>query len=265
MVPSPRPSSNRVAPGLFLLALGCGALSASPARADSFADAKAKGAQAVLAESDRLTNHYATQQWKMRMTITPKGGEARVLELRVWQKDQKDRLVRFDAPGEVNGLSMLSSGKDVMYVYSPQTDNVRRVASHAKRQTLLGSNLSYDDMASIDLADAYDATFGDEEAGHQWLVLKKKADAEVGWDTLKVRIDEKTLIADEIDYLDGGQVKRVQSRDHFEVLDGVPTYRRIQMKSLDDGLVTTLEVLDQKIGLDLPDAMFKKKNLVRGG
>ena len=265
MVPTTRPSLKQVAPILFALALGGTALAPSPARADAFADAKANGAQGVLAESDRLTNHYASQQWKMRMTVTPKGGESRVLEFRVWQKDQKDRLVRFDAPGEVKGLSMLSNGKDVMYVYSPQTDNARRVASHAKRAKLLGSNLSYDDMGSIDLSDAYDATFGEETATHQWLELKKKADADVGWDVLKVRIDKKNLMADEIDYIEDGKTLRVQTRSEFEVMGGVPTYRKIEMKSLDDGLVTRLEVLEQKIGESLPDSLFKKKNLIRGG
>ncbi|TNF37013.1 MAG: outer membrane lipoprotein-sorting protein [Deltaproteobacteria bacterium] len=265
MVPTSRPSLNQLAPLLFALALGGAALAPSPARADAFSDAKGKGAQAMLAESDRLTNHYDSQQWKMRMTITPRGSESRVLEFRIWQREQKDRLVRFDAPGEVKGLSMLSNGADVMYVYSPQTDNVRRVASHAKRQTLLGSNLSYDDMGSIDLSDAYTATFGDETATHQWLVLEKKPDVDVGWQTLKVRIDKANLMADQIEYVEGGKTARVQTRTRFEVLDGVPTYRTIEMKTLDDGLVTKLEVLEQKIGEDLPKSMFKKKNLVRGG
>ena len=48
-------------------------------------------------------------------------------------------------------------------------------------------------------------------------------------------------------------------------MGGVPTYRKIEMKSLDDGLVTRLEVLEQKIGESLPDSLFKKKNLIRGG
>lgn|GEM_PF-335972 len=265
MVPTSRPSLNQVAPILLAVALGALALAPSPARAASFEDMKAKGAQAVLAESDRLTNHYDTQQWSMRMTITPQGSDSRVLEFRVWQKDQRYRLVRFDAPGEVKGLSMLSTGKDVMYVYSPQTDNVRRVASHAKRQTLLGSNLSYDDMGSIDLSEAYAATFGEETATHQWLELKKKPDADVGWETLKVRVDKKHMMADEIAYIEGGKTVRVQTRTRFEKIDGVPTYRQIDMKTLDDGLVTRLEVLEQKIGEDLPKSMFKKKNLVRGG
>ena len=259
----PAPRLKAAAP-LILLAL---ALAAAPsaARADAYADARAKGAQELLVQSDQLANHYKSQQWKMRMTITPKGGESRVLEFRIWQKDQKDRLVRFDAPGEVKGLSMLSNGADVMYVYSPQTDNVRRVASHAKRQTLLGSNLNYDDMGSIDLSAAYTAALADETPTHQWLALTAKPGAEVGWATLRVRIAKDTAMADLIEYHEGGKLKRTQSRTAFERLGGVPTYRKIEVRSLDDGLVTTLEVLEQKIGEDLPDAMFKKKNLVRGG
>ncbi|MCA9516990.1 MAG: outer membrane lipoprotein-sorting protein [Myxococcales bacterium] len=247
-----------------LAVLLVGLAGAAAHAAPSFAELKAQGAQAVLAESDRLTNHYPTQQWKLKMVVKAPGTEERTLELRMWQKDQQKRLVRFDAPGPVKGLSMLSEGKDVMYVYSPQTDNVRRVAAHAQKQTLLGSNMTYSDMSSLDLADQYDAAFAEEEAGFQWLTLTAKKGAEPAWDKLRVRVDEKTKMADTIEYFEDGKVARVQTRTDFGMLDGIPTYRKVTMKTLSDKVETSIIIVEQKIGAPLDDGMFKKKALVRG-
>jgi outer membrane lipoprotein-sorting protein len=161
-------------------------------------------------------------------------------------------------------MSMLSTGPKIMYVYSPQTDNVRRVASSAKRQTLLGSNLTYTDMQSAPLSELYDATFGPDDGAFAWLELTPKAGAEVAWTKLRVRVDKKTKMAQTLEYFDGAAKKRVEVRSKHESWDGTPTYRHIEMKTLDDGLITSLDVEKQTINGDVADSLFKKRNLVRG-
>lgn len=244
----------------FVVQLTAGA----PASASDFATLKAKGADALLAESDRLLFDYPTQFWRFRLTVDAPGEDSRAMVMEVWQKEGTGRLVRFVEPGPVKGLSMLSTAKDVMYVYSPQTDNVRRLAAHARRQTLLGSNMDYDDMAATMLAPRYSASLAEETAGHQWLELTARSGAEVNWTKLRARVDKTTRMIDQIEYLEGGKVKRVQTRSGFATLDGVPTYQKVEMKTMSDGLTTTIEMLEQKIGMSLPDKMFKKKALVRG-
>lgn len=248
------------------LALTALATTAGPARAgESFAELEAKGAQAMLEAADKLMNHYPTQLWTFKMTVKPGSGEPKTLRFKVWQKGGKQRLVRFLDPGEVKGMSILTSGASVMYVYSPQTDNVRRVASHAKRQTLLGSNLTYSDMSTEDLSTLYDASFGEKTDDALWLELKKKPDADVTWDKLRVKVSRKTTLPEVIEYWDGGKRVRTQERSRYEVMDGVPTYRLVTMRDEGkDPLVTTLEMESQEVGLPLEDSLFQKKNLVRG-
>lgn len=246
------------------LCLGAAILVSPPVSASDYATFKAKGADQVLAESDRLLFDYPSQHWRFRMTVKAPGDEARAMVMEVWQKDRNKRLVRFVEPGPVKGLSMLSTGDSVMYVYSPQTDNVRRVAAHARRQTLLGSNMDYDDMAQAGLGEDYTATFGEETATHQWLELTLKPGADASWPRLRARVDKATTMVDQIEYLEDGKVKRVQTRSKLALLEGVPTYQHVEMKTVSDGLTTTVEMLEQKIGLELPDSMFMKKNLVRG-
>jgi len=251
----------RALAGLTALTL---ALLAPGVTAADFAGMKAKGADALLAECDRIMFDYPTQEWRLRMTVTAPGDEARSMVMEVWQKDKTKRLVRFVEPGPVKGLSMLTTGDATMYVYSPQTDNVRRVAAHARRQTLLGSNMDYDDMADAGLSARYTAKLAEETPTHQWLELTVKPGVEANWDKLRARVDKATTMVDQIEYLEGGKVKRVQTRSKFAVLEGVPTYQHVEMKSLGDGLTTTIEMLSQKIGHPLDDGLFSKKSLVRG-
>lgn len=201
------------------------------------------------------------------MTVYPPSGEAKSLKFKVWQKDRTKRLVRFLEPGEVKGMSMLSRSASVMYVYSPQTDNVRRLAVSARRQTLLGSNLTYSDMASLDFATGYDATFDaetPETPKDVWLNLTRKADTKRAWEHLRVRLSKETLMVDRVEYLDGGKAVRTQDRTDFEMMGGVPTYRTVTMVDLGSKLKTVLHIEVQKIGGDIDDALFKKRNLIRG-
>ncbi|MFT7579760.1 MAG: outer membrane lipoprotein-sorting protein [Myxococcota bacterium] len=240
-------------------------LSASAASAaDAYDTVQAAGPQAVLEATDKRMVQANTQQWRFKMTVAPKTGDPKHMEFVVWQKDRTKRLVRFVAPGPVKGLSMLTRGKGIMYVYSPETDNVRRIATHAKRQSLLGSNLYFSDMSAADMSEEYTAVFAEDAADHRWLTLTKKADSDAAWDALRARVDKSKLLVDTIEYLDGKKVVRIQRRTQFETLGGHPTYRVVSMETVGDGLVTTLEMQEQHVGPELEDGMFKKRNLVRG-
>ncbi|MBT9555911.1 MAG: outer membrane lipoprotein-sorting protein [Myxococcales bacterium] len=224
---------------------------------------KAKGGTAVLEAIDKRTYDYTTQKWVFRMTVKEKGGQGRQVTFSVWQKGNK-RLVRFLEPGDVKGMSMLSAGDGDMYVYSPQTDNVRRVASSARRQTLLGSNMTYEDMNAVMLAPLYDAAFGEDAATHLWLDLTRKAGADTSWEKLRLRVDKKAALVDHIEYWEGGKKVREQVRNVFTEEGGAPTWKSIAMTDVGTGLSTSLEMLEQKIGDDIPDNIFSKRSLVRG-
>lgn len=239
------------------------ALSESAAAAE-FDTVLAKGPDALLSEADKRQYGHSTQHWTFRMTVAAPGAEARAVELEVWQKDRIKRLVRFTAPGDIKGMAMLTDGPDAMYVYSPQTDNVRRVAAHAERQTLLGSNFGYSDMAATDLSILYDAAAAESDATHQWLTLTKKGGTEAEWAKLRVRIDKSKVMIDRVEYLDGDKVVRTQERSGFEVIGNYGAYRKITMKTHANNLVTTMEMLSQEIGIALEDGLFKKRNLIRG-
>ena len=235
---------------------------ATQAPAATFETVKAQGAQALLAHGDKLHNNQPTQEWLFRMTMKSADGEARVVKFSVQQKHRVKRLVRF-LEGDAKGMSVLVTGSK-MYVYSPQTDNVRRVASHARRQTFMGSNMTFSDMSTIDFSATYDAVFDEETDAHQWLVLTAKPDASVDWSRLRLRVEKKNLSFSRIEYYDGAKLKRIQYREHFKMDGGVPTYQRVSFVDTATRYSTTMEMLSQKLGHSIPNSVFKKRNLVRG-
>lgn len=224
---------------------------------------KAKGANELLKALDARHNHYPTQKWVFTMTLKPKSGEERQMKFSTWQKGGK-RLVRFLEPGEVKGMSVLIKPGGTMYVYAPQTDNVRRVASHARRQTFMGSDLNMDDMAQIDFNVDFEATVAKDDAKHVWLDLKKKDGSSIGWSALKLRVNKKDALIDVIEYYDGARKVKTQSRNTFVVLDKVPTYKQIVVQDAATGHKTILDMQSQKIGQDIPNKVFTKRSLVRG-
>jgi len=253
---------------LTLLAIPA-ALYAAPARgadAPELAGLKAQGAQPLLQAADKRQNDYPTQKWLFKMTLIPPDGSAqRTMKFSVWQKQRTKRLVRFLEPGDVKGMSVLNEGANVMYVYSPQTDNVRRVATHARRQGFLGSDISYDDMAQVDLSASYDAAFDGEDGQGVWLVLTPKPGSEAGWTKVRARVNKTHLLVDMIEYFDGGAKKKTQVRTEYANFSGAPTYRKIVFTDHATKHKTELYMESQAIGVDIPDSTFKQRNLVRGG
>lgn len=253
--------ASRLLVGSIALLLSHGVASAGTPDIDAL---KAQGAQALLEALDVRHNHYPTQKWVFQMTVTPRSGAARVMKFSVWQKGVR-RLVRFLEPGEVKGMAVLSKGGDNMWVYSSETGGkARLVASSARRQALLGSDITYDDMATIDLSTDYDAALGTETAEHLFLDLTAKPDHDVPWRSIRIRVSRATVMIDQLEYLEGGTVIKIQRRSDFVTLDNVPVYRTIEMETVATGHKTTLSILSQKIGEDIPNSVFTKRTLVRG-
>ena len=225
---------------------------------------KANGAQAVLEALDKRHNDYSTQKWEFQMTLQPKSGAKRVVSFNVWQKGSK-RLVRFDS-GDVKGMAVLSKGADNMWVYSPAETggSVRRVSSSAKRQGLLGSDFGAEEMAMINLADDYTAELGADSGGTAKLILKRKGGSEVSWPELHLVVDTKLFMIKQIDYVEDGETKKVQTRTQFSTDGGAPVWKHVVMTTRSSGHSTTLEMKSQVIGEDIPDKIFSKRTLVRG-
>ena len=83
---------------------------------------------------------------------------SRTIESRNWVKGIDQAYTEYLAPPREAGTKMLKSG-DKLWTYSPQTDRVIQISGHMLRQSVMGSDMSYNDMLEDrPLTDLYEAT-----------------------------------------------------------------------------------------------------------
>lgn len=81
---------------------------------------------------------------------------SRTITSKSWVEGTDKAFTEYLAPPREAGTKMLKLG-DQLWTYSPQTDRVIQISGHMLRQSLMGSDLSYQDMMEDQsLEDVYD-------------------------------------------------------------------------------------------------------------
>jgi hypothetical protein len=114
------------------------------------------GATAMLQQVDKNHNPFQDQWIKTNMVLN--GGVHKNVEYKfdTYTKGKNRRSVRFYAPAEMRGMGVVTKGRDEVYARLPDSQKVRRVGTHAKRQSFYGSDWAMDDMSMIYMAEDYD-------------------------------------------------------------------------------------------------------------
>ena len=70
---------------------------------------------------------------------------SRTIESRNWVIGTEKSFTEYTSPAREAGTKMLKL-KDTLWTYSPQTDRVIQISGHMLRQSVMGSDMSYNDM-----------------------------------------------------------------------------------------------------------------------
>jgi len=234
-------------------------LAAGTAWADAGAD--------VLSKVDNAMNNFTDGEFESKLFIREPNGSAREIDFTTFQKVPDKRLVRFSAPGDLKGMGVLVENKDVMYVFLPGFQKVRRVGTHVKAQTFMGSDFSYEDMSLSRYSPTYDAKLVKEDANSWELELNVKAGQEIEYPRVHMWVDKKSNQPTKIDFMDGsGKVLKTSEYVDYHIDDGnhygptkvvVTDHRRNDHKS---EIVFTRVKLNQ----GLKDDFFTQRTLIRG-
>ncbi|MCC6809286.1 MAG: outer membrane lipoprotein-sorting protein [Deltaproteobacteria bacterium] len=215
----------------------------------------------LLKRADAAANNCKDQRFLITMTIEGSGA-TKVAKLETLEKGGEKRLIRFLAPGDVKGTTILMDGQ-AMYVYMPQFQKVRRVASHAKQQGFMDSDFTNDDMGSITWSSAFTAETLPETDKAYKLKLTPKPGADVGIEAAELTIDKQSLIVLQIDYLAGGKAIRRQTRANIKTFGQFVRPTVITMENLTKAHKTTMTLDEVKINTGIPDNLFTKQQLER--
>jgi outer membrane lipoprotein-sorting protein len=120
--------------------------------------------------------------------------KSRTVVSRSYSEGQHKNFTEYLAPAREEGTKMLKL-EDRLWIYSPSTDRIIQLSGHMLRQSLMGSDLSFEDMMEDrELTDLYDAAITGEdtmEGRKTWvLTLTAKVD-DVSYPTRKLWVDQE--------------------------------------------------------------------------
>ncbi len=212
-----------------------------------------------------------TSYGKSKMTIVTTSGSKRTFVFESWSKDRGEKnLVRYLEPKRVYGqATLMLNNADDIWMYFPRTGRVRKLATHAKKQKMEGSDFSYEDMGSGDafINDFTAKRLEDEKMeGHDCykLELTRKPGTDISYSRLIMWVIKENFYPIVIDYYDEDDPTRHEKRlvqSDIRVIDGIPTAMKAVMSNKNDNTQTEIELLDVKYNVKLTDDMFTERAL----
>ena len=192
----------------------------------------------------------------------------RSIQAKSWTEGSDKAYTEYLAPAREKGTKMLKVG-DQLWTYSPSTDRIIQIAGHMLRQSVMGSDLSYEDMMEDQtLSDMYtpeivgSVTVG----GRNCWVLKLTAKKEgVAYPSRKIWLDkERDLPLRETRYASSGKLlKETRIQEVFKV-EGRWYPKRMTFKDmLSSGKGTEFIVDSIEFDAKIPDYIFTKAVLRR--
>lgn len=227
------------------------------------------GDQIIREVNERLNTDVSHSQ--MQMTTTTTEGNERTFVYESWSKDEGEKtLIRYQEPRRIQdqAVLMLNNAEDI-WMYFPRTDRVRKMATHAKKQNMQGSDFTYEDMGGGDsFVEDFNAQLLTEESMNGYecykLELMRKDGADISYSRLVLWVIKDNYIPVVIDYYSEDdpdvKIKRL-TQDDIKTIDGIPTAMTSVMNDRIDNTSTTMKILEIEYDISLNDAMFTEREL----
>lgn len=206
-------------------------------------------------------------QAEMIMIIRTAKGEEKRRELMVWTRNNPAgddwRLMKFLAPADIKDLGFLVLADDQMYLYLPEFQRVRRIASHNKKESFVGSDFSYDDLGTAGFSAFFTPKFKEENDRAWILELERKPGAKKQYSKIVLTVDKATELPVRAElYDDSGQLFKVETQENSRVGKyWVPT--KFVMENVRAGTSTVLELRNVRVDQNLAAEIFTERNLKR--
>lgn len=170
------------------------------------------------------------------------------------------------SPARDKGTKMLKLEKE-MWVYSPSTDRTIMISGHMLRQSVMGSDLSYEDMMEDrKLTEMYNASLVGEETieGRKCYVLKLNAKLDdIAYDSQKIWVDMERLVPlkQELYAKSGQLLKQVTLSDVQRIQNRWYPMKMVYKDMLKDGKGTEYTITKVEFDKDIPAHVFSKGSL----
>ena len=208
-----------------------------------------------------------TQVSESQMVIHGKR-KSRTVVSKGYAEGEKRSFSEYLSPAREKGTKMLKL-EDRLWIYSPSTDRTIQLSGHMLRQSVMGSDLSYEDMMEDrKLTDIYSSKIISEETyeGRKVWVLELNAKVDdATYNKRKMWIDQERYVPlkEELFAKSGQLLKQVLMSD-VKQIDGRWYPTKMNYKDmLKEGKGTDFIVVEIEFNPEIPEYVFNKASLKR--
>ena len=229
----------------------------------------------IAREAERRYAGWGSMTATLDMVLRNRQGEEsqRSLRSRLLEVvDDGDKLmIIFDRPRDVRGTAFLThthrSGPDDQWLFLPALERVKRISSNNKSGPFMGSEFSYEDLASQEV-DKFTYSFIRDDIFRDratFVVERTPIDANSGYTKQLVWYDQEEYRVEKIDFFDrkDALLKSLVYSSYRQHLDRYWRPDEMLMENHQTGKSTTLLWSDYVFQADLTDRDFEQLSLRR--
>ena len=209
----------------------------------------------------------------MSMTIVTSSGQERTFKYETFSKDKGEKsLMKYLEPQRVKGqtILMLNDANDI-WTYFPRTKRVRKLATHAKKQKVEGSDFSYEDMGASDaFVEEYNAQRLNDEnkEGRSCykLELTRKPESNASYSRVMLWVDKEKFIPLVVDYYHENDPELREKQlvcDDVQLIDEIYTPMDCTMYNKLDNTYTRMKIVEITYRVELSDDLFTEMGMQR--
>jgi outer membrane lipoprotein-sorting protein len=190
----------------------------------------------------------------------------RTIESKSWSQGENKSFTEYLSPPREKGTKMLKIGNQ-LWIFSPSTDRIIQISGHMLRQSVMGSDLSYEDlMEDPHLLNHYSAVNdGEEITGDRkcWKITLTALTPESAYQTQKLWVDMERFVPlkKELYTRSGTLLKRMELSD-IQQLQGRWFPKKMLFKDvLKEGAGTEFQITEITFNSPIPEYIFSKASL----
>jgi outer membrane lipoprotein-sorting protein len=210
----------------------------------------------MISETKIVESEMVIHGRRNSRTITSKG----------YSEGKDKSFTEYLSPARDKGTKMLKL-EDRLWIYSPSTDRTIQLSGHMLRQSVLGSDLSYEDMMEDrKLTEMYDAKVVGQDTINErptWVLALQARVDDATYESRKIWIDmERYVPLKEELFAKSGQLLKKTVLSDVEQIENRWFPKKINYKDmLKDGKGTDFIIVDIQFDEEIPEYIFSKASL----
>lgn len=191
---------------------------------------------------------------------------SRTIESKSWSKGDYDAYTEYLSPPRESGTKMLKT-KDQLWIYSPSTDRTIQISGHMLRQSVMGSDLSYEDMMNNEkFSENYHSNVIGSEIynGDDCYIIEMKAtNADIAYPLKKIWVHKKYFVPmkEELYAKSGKLLKRLELTDIKQIDNRWYPMKMTFKDMLKTGKGTEFIISDIQFNKEIPKYLLTKAAL----